>query len=207
MTSAWDARFGSEAYLFGTEPNAFLRSQAFRFEKGMHVLAVADGEGRNGVWLAGKGLHVVSLDASSVGLDKARKLAAQRNVTLDIVQADLADWMWAPARYDAVVAIFIQFAEPDLRDRIFEGIHATLKPGGFLVLQGYRREQLRHGTGGPPDIEKLYTRELLLRMFARWDVLHLEEHDAVIQEGSGHSGMSALVDLVARKPPGDTVCR
>lgn len=203
MGNEWDTRYDREDYLFGTKPNAFLASQASRLERGMQALAVADGEGRNGVWLAEQGLEVVALDASSIGLNKSRELATRRGVTLTTVQADLAVWEWESERYDAVIAIFIQFAAPTLRNRMFEGFHTSLKPGGLLVMQGYRVEQLSYGTGGPPHAEQLYTRELLLRSFAHWSILHLEEHDGPLREGDGHSGMSALIDLVAQKPIGD----
>ena len=115
MENDWDRRFEGEDYLFGTETNAFLASQAFRLEPGMKALAVADGEGRNGVWLSERGLDVVSIDASTVGLAKARELARRRGVTLETVLADLAEWEWEPEAYDLVVAIFVQFAPPELR--------------------------------------------------------------------------------------------
>lgn len=196
----WNARFADEAYVFGVEPNAFLRSQAHRFRPGMTALSVADGEGRNGVWLAGQGLAVTSVEGSPVAIAKAHKLAAARGVTLDFVEADLARWTWPVARFDLVVAIFIQFAGPDLRDRMFAGMAAALKPGGLLVLQGYRPEQLALGTGGPKVVENLYTEALLRHAFGALEILDLSSHDSVLHEGAGHDGMSAVVDLVARKP-------
>ncbi|PZR94717.1 MAG: SAM-dependent methyltransferase [Stutzerimonas stutzeri] len=199
MENNWDRRFDREDYLFGTEPNAFLASQAFRLRPGMKALAVADGEGRNGVWLAEQGLDVVSIDASTVGLAKARELARQRGVGLQTMHAELAEWDWEPETYDLVVAIFVQFAPPELRQTMFEGFHTCLKPGGLLIMQGYRVEQIGYGTGGPPQAERLYTQDLLIRSFGHWEIRHLLSHDSVIEEGAGHSGMSALIDLVAEK--------
>ncbi|WP_374466476.1 class I SAM-dependent methyltransferase [Ferrovibrio sp.] len=196
----WDNRFSSPDYLFGTEPNAFLRSQGFRLPAAGRALAVADGEGRNGVWLARQGLQVHAVDFSGVALEKARRLAAGQGVVLETEQADLSQWVWPAAAYDVVVAIFIQFANPDLRTHIFAGIRRALKPGGLLLLQGYRPEQLNYRTGGPSQVENLYTRELLEHAFSDWEVLHLVSHDSVIHEGRGHDGMSALIDLAARKP-------
>ncbi len=196
----WDARFSVDGYVYGTAPNAFLASQAHRLRPGMSALAVADGEGRNGVWLAEQGLDVLSVDASPAALDKARALAAARGVKLRTELADLAGWDWGEARFDLVAAIFIQFADPPLRDAIFAGMQRALKPGGLLLLQGYRTEQLDYGSGGPPVAEQLYTADLLRDAFAGLRILHLGEHDSVINEGQGHSGMSALVDLVAIKP-------
>src|SRR5690606_25867734 len=107
---------------------------------------------------------------------------------------------WPHDAYDHVVAIFIQFADPALRLRIFEGMKQAVRPGGLVLLQGYRPEQVDLGTGGPPQREHMYTRDLLLAAFADFDILHLEEHDTTIREGSGHDGLSALIDLVARRP-------
>ncbi|MDZ5451467.1 class I SAM-dependent methyltransferase [Labrys sp. ZIDIC5] len=165
----------------------------------MKALAVADGEGRNGVWLAERGLDVVSIDASTVGLAKARELALRRGVSLQTVLADLAEWEWEPEAYDLVVAIFVQFAPPELRRIMFEGFHTCLRPRGLLIMLGYRVEQLGYGTGGPPHADHLYTQDLLIRSFGHWEIRHLEEHDSVIEEGAAHSGMSALIDLVAEK--------
>jgi len=200
MTSFWDERYQTEAYVFGEQPNAFLASQADLVRRHKRALAVADGEGRNGVWLAEQGLEVVSIDASAVGLDKARRLAARRHVVIETVLADLAAFEWPEAAFDLVVAIFIQFAGPPLRDSIFRGIKRTLKPGGSLILEGYRPEQLAFGTGGPRQAGNLYTRAMLEEAFADMQIVHLHEHDSAVSEGSGHAGMSALIDLVARKP-------
>ncbi|NLC61006.1 MAG: class I SAM-dependent methyltransferase [Gammaproteobacteria bacterium] len=199
VPNSWDQRFSSADYVYGTEPNAFLVSHAHRLRPGMSALAVADGEGRNGVWLAGQGLNVLSIDASRVGLAKARDLADRLGVNIDMEVADLSAWAWPQDRFDLVAAIFIQFAGPPLRDEIFAGMQRALKPGGLLLLQGYRPEQLAYGTGGPPDATQLYTADLLREAFAGMRILHLAEHDSVINEGRGHAGMSALVDLVAEK--------
>jgi 2-polyprenyl-3-methyl-5-hydroxy-6-metoxy-1,4-benzoquinol methylase len=196
----WNERFATDEYIFGTAPNVFLASQAAWVRPGMRALAVADGEGRNGVWLAEQGARVHAIDVSPLALDKARKLAAQRGVALETEQADVLDWTWPEAAYDLVAAIFIQFAPPPERDRIVAGIRRTLRPGGVLILQGYTPKQIEFGTGGPPNAANMYTAELLREWFGDWDIVHLHEHESVIREGSHHHGMSALIDLVARKP-------
>ena len=142
----WNERFSGSEYVFGTAPNAFLADQAHLLRPGEKVLAVADGEGRNGVWLAEQGLDVRSFDFSPVGIGEGALLGKARGVTLSTELANAAAWRWEPARFDVVVAIFIQFAGPELREKIFEGIRRTLVPGGLLLLQGYRPEQLRYGT-------------------------------------------------------------
>lgn len=196
----WDERYAGSDYLFGTEPSIFLRRHAGLLEPGASVLAVADGEGRNSVFMAEKGLKVTAMDSSGVGLEKARKLAAARGVEVDFRLADLKTWDWAEAAYDVVAAIFIQFADPAFRAQIFDGIERTLKPGGLLLLHGYTPRQLVHRTGGPSAEENLYTREMLAERFAGWEMLRLAEYEEALDEGPGHSGMSALVDLIARRP-------
>jgi cyclopropane fatty-acyl-phospholipid synthase-like methyltransferase len=196
----WNARYATEDYIFGTAPNVFLASQAAWIRPGMRALAIADGEGRNGVWLAEQGAQVHAIDVSPPALEKALKLAAKRGVTLETEQVDLLDWSWPEAAYDLVAAIFIQFAPPPERDRIIAGIRRTLKPGGVLILQGYTPKQVELGTGGPPSAANMYTPELLREWFGDWSIVHLAEHESVISEGDHHHGLSALVDLVARKP-------
>ena len=196
----WNTRFSTEGYLFGKEPNAFLASQRERLRAGMGALCVADGEGRNSVWLARRGLQVTAFDFSPVGVAKARVLAREAGVAVDHRESDIYRWNWSEAQYDVVVAIFIQFAAPAERARIFAGLRQSLAPGGLLILQGYRPEQIAYGTGGPSQVENLYTEALLRESFADLEILHLASHDDVVDEGPGHRGMSALVDLVARRP-------
>ena len=129
-------------------------------------------------------------------------MAQQRGVAAKFELVDIASWDWGENRFDLVAAIFIQFAPPGMRENMFAHIRRCLKPGGLLLLQGYTPRQLQYGTGGPSQAENLYTEALLRKEFADMEILHLREHDDIIREGSGHSGMSALIDLVARKPPG-----
>ena len=195
----WQARFAGEDYRFGTEPNAFLKAQSDLLPKHGKALAIADGEGRNGVFLAEQGLDVLSVDFSPNAQVKARKLAAARGVPLRVEQADIINWDWPEAAFDVVAAIFFQFATPPQRDKIFAGIKRTLKPGGLLLLEGYRPKQLEYKTGGPSQVENLYTREILEAAFKEFSSLDIREYDAEIHEGAGHGGMSALIDLVGRK--------
>lgn len=196
----WDQRFDRDDYLYGTEPSQFLVAQTDLLRPGLRALAVADGEGRNAVYLAERGLAVTAMDSSRVALAKARTLATARAVEVDFQHADLQHWHWAPEAYDLVAAIFIQFAEPALRSAIFAGMQETLAPGGLLLLHGFTPAQLAYGTGGPPCAELLYTPELLWDAFAELEILRLEAYELELQEGTGHAGPAALIDLVARKP-------
>jgi len=195
----WNERFSAPGYVFGTEPNAFLKSQAHRLRKGQTALAIADGEGRNGVFLAEQGLDVLSVDFSPVAIAKARELARARGVTLRYEQADVLNWRWPEGQFDVAVAIFVQFATAEERPRFFAGMKQALKPGGLLLMQAYRPEQLAYATGGPKDVTQLYTRGLLEAEFADFASLEIHEHDSALQEGSRHVGMSALIDFVGTK--------
>ncbi|MFY9721677.1 MAG: class I SAM-dependent methyltransferase [Azonexus sp.] len=198
----WSARYrdAGDDYLFGTAPNKFLASQAERFSAGMKVLAVADGEGRNSVWLAEQGCAVTATEISPVALEKAAKLARGRHVAVDFMQADILAWTWPTAAFDAVVGIFIQFVGPAERARQLAGMKQAVQPGGLLFLQGYTPKQLEYRTGGPSAVENLYTEALLREIFSDWAIVLLHEHEDLIDEGRGHSGRSALIDLIARKP-------
>jgi cyclopropane fatty-acyl-phospholipid synthase-like methyltransferase len=200
MSEFWNRRYAVEEYVFGTEPNAFLASQSHRFVPGQRVLAVADGEGRNGVWLARQGLDVLAVDVSPPALAKAEKLAAQHGVRLETELADLFGWEWGEERFDAVVAIFIQFVSSRERRQLHRFMRRSLKPGGLILLQGYTPKQLEYKTGGPSERDNLYTAEDLRGEFADMEILHLLECEREISEGAGHSGVSALVEMVARKP-------
>lgn len=200
--TGWDARYAATSdYVFGTAPSRFLLKHAPVLAPGGRILAPADGEGRNSVYLASLGHAVVATDISPSGQDKARRLAAEAGVEVDFRVQDLLDWTWPQAAYDAVVAVFIQFAGPAFRDQIFAGMKTAVKPGGLILLHGYTPRQLEFGTGGPSQVENLYTPELLRSAFSDFDIEVLETHEAELDEGAGHSGRSALIDLVVRRPP------
>ena len=195
----WEARFAGPEYHFGTEPNAFLKSKAGLLKPGQKALSIADGEGRNGVFLAEQGLDVLAMDFSPAALAKSQALARQRGVTIRTEQADLDTWRWPAETFDVVVAIFFQFCAPPLRTRVFDGIKRALKPGGLLLMEGYTPKQREYKTGGPSEVENLYTRKLLEESFADFASVDIREYDSEIHEGPGHGGMSALIDLVGRK--------
>ncbi|MEP0942116.1 MAG: class I SAM-dependent methyltransferase [Rhizobiaceae bacterium] len=195
----WDQRYDRPDYLFGTRPAEFLVQQAKVLSARSTILCVADGEGRNSVYLAELGHAVTAFDASQIGVEKARKLALQRTVDVEFNLSGVEDWNWSQ-QYEAVVGIFIQFAPPQLRQSMLSKMIEAVRPGGLLLLHGYAPRQVKYGTGGPPNAENMYTVELMQKTFADLEILRLEDYDANIDEGEGHSGISALVDLIARKP-------
>ena len=196
----WNKRYATPDYIFGEGPNYFLASCAPLLPKSGKALAVADGEGRNGVWLAEQGLDVLSLDFSPNAQIKAAQLAKARNVHLALECADVHLWPYPPASFDVVVEIFTQFSSPEERAVKWAGMAQTLKPGGLLILQGYSPKQLDYGTGGPKELSHLYTREMLDTAFGHFTNKHVQEEELEMHEGNAHGGMSAVIGLTARKP-------
>lgn len=197
--ATWNSRYEGEEYRFGTEPNEWLAERAAHFSPGQRALCVADGEGRNSAWLAGMGVVVDAFDLSPVGVAKARKLAASRSVQVNYAVCDCEDYAWQEESHDHVVAVFVQFADPEGRARLFERMKASVKPGGLILLLGYTPKQLDYGTGGPKLLSHLYTADLLRESFAGFEMLELAEFEAEVDEGAGHRGMSAMVGMVARR--------
>ena len=197
--ATWNKRFEGDEFIFGQEPNAYLRSHAALLAPAGRVLCVADGEGRNSVWLATQGHRVDAFDIAENGVAKARKLAAAAGVTVNYSVADCDGWAWPEAAYDAVAAIFVQFADPSMRERLFANIVRALKPGGLLVLQGYTPRQLEYKTGGPGIASHLYTEAMLRSAFAALEIVELSDYEAELTEGRQHHGRSALIGMVARK--------
>jgi len=196
----WEARFASEEFRFGKEPNEFLVSCKPLLPKRGKALAVADGEGRNGVWLAQQGLEVTSTDFSPSAQAKGRKLATEHNVTVNFIEADAHEWPYPVESFDVVAEIFTQFSTPNKRPQKWAGMRRALKRGGLLILQGYTPKQLEYATGGPKNVEQLYTREMLEHAFGDFKDVRIVEEERELQEGPGHSGMSAVIGLTARKP-------
>jgi SAM-dependent methyltransferase len=196
----WEARFAAPEYAFGKEPNEFLKSCKKLLLPSGRALAVADGEGRNGVWLAEQGLDVLAIDFSPSAQKKARALASARHVDVTFVQADVHGWDYPQSAFDVVVEIFAQFSSPTERTLKWAGMRRTLKSGGLLVIQGYTPKQLEYGTGGPKQVENLYTRAMLESEFGDFRNLAIVEEDRELREGASHAGISALIGLTARKP-------
>jgi SAM-dependent methyltransferase len=195
----WESRFGGSDYAFGKEPNYFLASCKPLLPRSGKVLAVADGEGRNGVWLAEQGLDVVSLDFSPSAQRKVGDLAKERRVTVTVLQADVHAFDYPEAAFDVVAEIFTQFSTPDERAMKWAGMRKALKPGGLLIIQGYTPRQLQYGTGGPKEIENLYTRAMLEWAFRDFHDVTIVEEELELHEGTSHGGMSAVINLTARK--------
>jgi 2-polyprenyl-3-methyl-5-hydroxy-6-metoxy-1,4-benzoquinol methylase len=198
----WDDRFNSEGFLFGTEVNTFLQEMAPKYLKeNAHILCIADGEGRNSTWLAQQNHRVDAFDFSDIAIEKAKKFASSKNVEVNYVVSDCESINWEAGDYDAIIAIFIQFTNPKERSRLFKDMLLALKPGGVLILQGYTPKQLEYKTGGPSQIENLYTERVIKSLLKNTKIEVLKIYEADLSEGKAHSGISALMGVVAIKKP------
>ena len=194
----WDKRFLSDEYLFGTEPaQALVKLEEHLLPNGK-TLVVADGEGRNSVYLASKGFQVTATDYSEVGLRKARKLAEMQGQKVNYLVQDIYETNWSNNQYDNVIAIFIQFVPPEKQRSVLNSLRKATKFGGTLLVHGYTPEQVALKTGGPPNTDHMYTTELLNEIYSGMKIIISNEYRIVIEEGQGHNGMSALIDFVAK---------
>lgn len=194
----WDERYAGHDYVYGTEPNDYLKAQAELFASGARVLCLAEGEGRNAVYLAEQGLDVVAVDASAVGLAKAERLAQARGVAIETRQLDLADFDPGEAQWDGIVSIFCHLP-PAVRQALHQKVFDALKPGGLFVLEAYRPEQLLLKTGGPPNADWMMTAEQLQQELAPLQFEQLQEMDRPVYEGQGHTGPGAVVQALCIK--------
>ncbi|WCN39645.1 class I SAM-dependent methyltransferase [Aneurinibacillus uraniidurans] len=194
----WDERFAAEDYVYGTKPNAFIREQAHRIEAGSRVLAIAEGEGRNAVYLAQQGLAVTAWDYAPSGLAKANNLAAAHHVQIQTEQVDVSKADWSE-KWDAAVCVFGHFPTP-LRRTVLEGVRQAVKPGGLYMTEVYSIHQLPYKSGGPKEIDLLYRPEEFLDTFRDWHILHFYMGEAVRNEGTLHTGLCHVIQFIGRKP-------
>ncbi|MFC1642783.1 class I SAM-dependent methyltransferase [Myxococcota bacterium] len=194
----WDRRYREVGYAYGTCPNDFLVTAASQIPPGP-VLSLGEGEGRNAVFLAERGHDVRALDSSAVGLDKARRLAAERHVPIHTVLADLGEYELGPSQWAGIIAIFCHLP-PAIRKRVHHAVLEALLPGGVFVLEAYRIEQPLYGTGGPKDTELLYSLAALEADLTGLDFLHAAELVREVNEGTYHRGRGAVVQILARRP-------
>lgn len=193
----WDKRYSKDEYVYGTEPNTFLKENYSQIPKGK-VLCLAEGEGRNAVFLAKQGYDVTAVDSSSVGLEKAQKLADKNEVTIKCIHADLADFEIETEKWDGIISIFCHLPPP-LRKDVYRNVMNGLKAGGVVLIEGYTPNQLSHGTGGPKVAEMMISKEILTEELKGIHFSHLIEMEREIIEGSLHSGLGAVVQAIGSK--------
>jgi SAM-dependent methyltransferase len=193
----WDERYGKPGRAYGTAPNAFLVSVADRLPQG-RILSLGEGEGRNAVYLATRGYDVVGVDGSRVGLAKARKLAVEQGVSITTVLSDLGDYVIEPEAWHGIISIFCHLPKA-LRERVHGNVVRGLKPGGVFVLEAYTPAQLRLQTGGPPTADLMMSLTELERELEGLTFVHARELEREVVEGRSHTGLSAVVQVVAVK--------
>ena len=194
----WDERYSIDEYLFGREPAQALLRNEEHLVSGGTTLVIADGEGRNSVYLAKKGFQVTATDNSIVANRKAKSLAVIENVQVDYRLEDFFDINWSEKNYDNVIGICFQFVPHHLIDNVLMDLRSATKKGGTLLIHGYTPTQLKYGTGGPKDKSLMYTKDTFTNLFHESEIFKIEEYEAIINEGVGHSGLSAMIDFIAK---------
>jgi SAM-dependent methyltransferase len=192
----WNERYSAEEYIYGTEPNSFLMEHAGKLAG--PVLSLAEGEGRNAVYLASVGLDVLGVDSSEVGLAKARKLAESRGATIRTEVVDLASYEPAANAFGSVVSIFAHLPS-EVRARLYPLVERSLKPGGVILLEAYSKEQIKRDTGGPKELDMLMSVADLENAFADVEVVLLREMEREVVEGTFHTGVASVVQFLGRK--------
>lgn len=196
---AWDERYASGGFQFGSAPNEHLRSVAWRLPEAAEVLCAGDGEGRNGVWLAQQGHRVTSVDWSPTGVAKARGLAAARGVSLHAEIGDLASWRWPEAAFDAVAWVYVHLPPAD-RAAAMAGVRRALRPGGLFVVECFSPAQEGRRSGGPKEPALLWSRAIVEALLPGYEVIELTEGAARLDEGPRHQGLAEVVRGVLRRP-------
>ncbi len=197
----FDQRYAGAEFFYGTEPNTFLTEMAGHIPARGAVLSLGEGEGRNAVWLAQRGLHVHALDESAVGLAKAERFAADRGVAITTECVDLAHYELEPSSWDAIVSIWCHVPST-LRRRLHQRVRTALRPGGVFLLEAYTPAQIGRGTGGPSDADLMPTARELDEDFAGLEVIRSRECERDVREGAGHKGPSAVLQWIGRRPGG-----
>ena len=198
MSSFWDGKFGNAEYVYGTEPNDFLKSVSAQLPPKSNVLSIGEGEGRNAIYLAKMGHSVLGVDSSTVGLEKARKLAQEHGVSIQTDVADLATYDIGEAKYDSIVSIFCHLS-PSIRKEVYKNIVKGLVPGGILIMESYTPKQLEYKTGGPPVAEMMSTIDELSLELEGLDFEIGGEKERNVVEGSLHTGKAHVVQVLGRK--------
>lgn len=196
MKDFWNARYAEAGYAYGKTANDFLQSYTFR--KPSKILCLAEGEGRNAVYLAQRGHEVTAIDFSEVALEKTRQLAHENGVSVQTICADLNDYALEANHWDAIVSIFAHFP-PEIRKKVHQQIFESLKPRGVFLLEAYQKSQLQRGTGGPNALNMLYAAEEIRADFQAFSNIQIESKSRQINEGAFHNGISDVIQLIARK--------
>ena len=195
----WNTRFQAENYVYGKNPNVFLEEIQKKLQLTGEALAIAEGEGRNAVFLAEQGMNVTAWDYAESGLQKTNKLAEERGVKVHTILVDLNEATWEKDKWDEIVCIFGHFPK-ELRNRTLLEVKDAIKPGGYYITEVYSHKQIPYNSGGPRDLELLYSPEEFLQTFADWRIVHFFMGEVVRHEGELHNGLAHVIQFVGQKP-------
>ncbi|WP_019413021.1 cyclopropane-fatty-acyl-phospholipid synthase family protein [Paenisporosarcina sp. TG20] len=195
----WNNRFQDAKYVYGTKPNKFLQDMQKKLQLTGDALTIAEGEGRNAVFIAEQGMNVTAWDYAESGLEKTNKLAETRGVTVKTELVDLIEAQWITNQWDEIVCVFGHFPE-ELRKKTLRGVKEAVKPGGYFVTEVYSLYQIPYNSGGPPKLELLYSPEEFLQTFSDWRIVHFFMGEVVRHEGELHNGLSHVIQFVGQKP-------
>lgn len=195
----WDNRFRSENYVYGKSPNAFIEEFHQRLNLSGDALAIAEGEGRNAVYLAEKGMNVTTWDFAQSGLDKTNKLALERGVSVQTELVDLNEAKWPTDSWDEIICVFGHFPT-ELRTKTLQQIKKAVKPGGYFITEVYSHYQIPYKSGGPPNVEMLYKPEEFLTTFADWRIQHFFMGEVTRHEGELHNGLAHVIQFAGQRP-------
>jgi SAM-dependent methyltransferase len=198
MQNQWDERYARQEYIYGTEPNNFLKEK-LRSVKPGRILFPAEGEGRNAVYAAGLGWETDAFDQSVEGSKKALQLASQNNVQINYLIQSLDDWNPESDHYDCIALIFVHLPE-ELRKRVHQSAIKALKPGGILILEAFTINQLSRTSGGPKMPELLFTSDQIKNDFINTSELEIIETQVILNEGPLHQGIADVIQLTCHKP-------
>lgn len=193
----WDDRYSEPGFTYGTAPNEFLVSVIDRIPKGK-ILSLAEGEGRNAVYLASRGFQVTGVDGSEVGLRKAEELATTRGVTIRTIHADLSEFEIAQEQWDGIIACYCHTPSV-IRAALHQAIVRGLKPGGVFVLEAFSKEQLAYGSGGPQSLDMLMSLDEVKQELAGLKFLHAVLIEREVHEGRGHTGLASVIQILGIK--------
>lgn len=195
----WHNRFNEEYYIYGKEPNVFLNEFQKKLNLSGNALAIAEGEGRNAVFLAEEGMNVTTWDFAESGLKKTRKLAKERRVKVSTRHIDLNDADWSQDTWDEIICIFGHFSE-EIKQKTLQGVKKSIKPGGYYLTEVYSPYQIPYNSGGPKNKDFLYCPEDFLNTFSDWRIVHFFMGEVIRHEGKGHTGLAHVIQFVAQKP-------
>lgn len=194
----WDERYNEPGFAYGLEANDYLVSISDQLKPNSNILCIAEGEGRNAIYLAKQGHQVTAIDYSFVGLDKLSRYAALNSLQIETIHQDLNHYEFEENKWDVIVCIFGHFNK-NLREKVFKSVYNSLKADGIFIMESYSELQLKNNTGGPQALEMLYSIDELATYFNNYSNIRINKTERMINEGKYHNGKSSTIQILAKK--------